>query len=173
MKKRDARPEVIVITSIPLWGSNFAFEYRERAVISVHDWEENFAPPPVKVYIVYQLAYIAAVMAGDATRTRSGGAFESGQDVISATLVRKVTTRTDPSRSLAEWDIRLHLSLGFRTRGLIVVAGIYQNYVFIPGKVEFPQDLLNTRSLFGREVDDNLDGGARIAGLSVDFGLFL
>jgi hypothetical protein len=65
MSTHDPRTPLIVITSIALWGGNFAFEYRDRSVISVHDWEENFAPPPVKVYLVYQLAYIATIIAGN------------------------------------------------------------------------------------------------------------
>jgi hypothetical protein len=56
---------LIVITSLGLWGGNFAFEYRDQSVISVHEWEEKFAPPPVKVYLVYQLAFIAAIVAGE------------------------------------------------------------------------------------------------------------
>jgi hypothetical protein len=65
IKANDDRAPLIVITSIAFRGDSFAFEYRDRSVISVHDWEDNFAPPPVKVYLVYQLAYIAAIVAGE------------------------------------------------------------------------------------------------------------
>lgn len=65
IKAQDDRGPLIVVTSIRLWGDNFAFEYRDRSVISVHEWEERFAPPPVKVYLVYQLIYIGAIVAAD------------------------------------------------------------------------------------------------------------
>ena len=65
IQAKDPRSPLSVVTSIPLYGGNFAFEYRDRSVISVHDWEDSFAPPPVKVYLVYQLAYIATIVAGD------------------------------------------------------------------------------------------------------------
>src|SRR5690242_972646 len=64
IKAKDDRTPVIAVTSVRLWGDNFAFEYRDRSVISVHEWEERFAPPPVKIYLIYQLIYIAAIVAG-------------------------------------------------------------------------------------------------------------
>ena len=70
IKRRDKRAPLIVVTSIPLYGGNFAFEYRDQSVISVHDWEDTFAPPPVKVYLVYQFAYIATIVAADLTESR-------------------------------------------------------------------------------------------------------
>jgi Predicted nucleotide-binding protein containing TIR-like domain len=70
IRRRENRVPLIVVTSIPLYGGNFTFEYRDYSVISVHDWEDNFAPPPVKVYLVYQLAYIATIVAADLTETR-------------------------------------------------------------------------------------------------------
>lgn len=65
IKKHDPRTALIVVTSTCLKGDNFAFEYRDRSVISLYDWEERFAPPPLKVYLVYQLALIATIMAGN------------------------------------------------------------------------------------------------------------
>jgi hypothetical protein len=59
----DSRAPLIVVTSIALKGGNFAFEYRDQSVVSVHDWEDKFAPPPVKIYLVYQFAYIATIVA--------------------------------------------------------------------------------------------------------------
>jgi Predicted nucleotide-binding protein containing TIR-like domain len=70
IQDQDDRTPLIVVTSIPLYGGNFAFEYRDRSVISLHDWEDNFAPPPVKVYLIYQLAYIATIVAADLTDSR-------------------------------------------------------------------------------------------------------
>jgi hypothetical protein len=70
IRRRDSRVPLIVATSIRLYGGNFAFEYRDQSVISVHDWEDKFAPPPVKVYLVYQFAYIATIVAADLTESR-------------------------------------------------------------------------------------------------------
>jgi hypothetical protein len=70
IKERDERAPLVVVTSTALYGGNFAFEYRDQSVISVHDWEETFAPPPVKVYLVYQFAYIATIVAADLAEPR-------------------------------------------------------------------------------------------------------
>ena len=70
IKQRDTRAPIIVVTSIPLYGGNFAFEYRDHSVVSVHDWEDTFAPPQLKVYLVYQFAYIATIVAADLTESR-------------------------------------------------------------------------------------------------------
>ena len=53
----------------PVWRK-FCLRIRDRSVISLHDWEYNFAPPPVKVYLIYQLAYIATIVAADLTDSR-------------------------------------------------------------------------------------------------------
>ena len=70
IQRRDNRVPLIVVTSIPLYGGNFAFDYRDQSGISVHDWADNFAPPPVKVYLVYQFAYIATIVAADLPEAR-------------------------------------------------------------------------------------------------------
>ena len=70
IRRNENRFPLIVVTSIPLYGGNFTFEYRDQSVISVHDWEDNFALPPVKVYLVYQFAYIATIVAADLSELR-------------------------------------------------------------------------------------------------------
>ena len=70
IQQHDSRVPLIVVTSLQLYGGSFAFEYRDQSVISVHDWEDKFAPPPVKIYLLYQFAYIATIVSADLTETR-------------------------------------------------------------------------------------------------------
>ena len=71
IKRNDDREPLIIVTSIPLYGGNFAFEYRDQSVISAHDWEDNFAPPPVKIYLLYEFAYVATIVAAELTEART------------------------------------------------------------------------------------------------------
>ena len=71
IKRNDDREPLIIVTSIPLYGGNFAFEYRDQSVISAHDWEDNFAPPPVKIYLLYEFAYVATIVAAELTVART------------------------------------------------------------------------------------------------------
>ena len=71
IQRNDDREPLIIVTSIPLYGGSFAFSYRDQSVISVHDWEDKFAPPPVKVYLLYEFAYVAAVVSAELTEART------------------------------------------------------------------------------------------------------
>jgi len=48
--------KVICVSSRPFEDNWFSHEYRDCAVISVYYWEEHFAPPSLRAYILYQIA---------------------------------------------------------------------------------------------------------------------
>lgn len=55
----------IYITEKPFIDSWFSHESHNVAVISTDGWEERFAPPSLKAYLVYQIAQISLVYVGD------------------------------------------------------------------------------------------------------------
>jgi Predicted nucleotide-binding protein containing TIR-like domain len=65
LRSRDSREPLVVITSTALSDSNFAFEYRDQSVISTSKWEKKFSPPPLKIYLIYQLAYMGTLIASN------------------------------------------------------------------------------------------------------------
>ncbi len=56
---------VIYITDKRLHDNWFSHETAEIALISTYGWEDFFSPPSLKSYILYQIAQIAIVFAGD------------------------------------------------------------------------------------------------------------
>src|SRR5260370_1008689 len=49
------RPAIAVIQN-PFTSNNFSHEYRISQIITLADWESDFAPPPVRVYLAYEFA---------------------------------------------------------------------------------------------------------------------
>ena len=46
-----------ILVSEDLFDDNwFSHEYRSSAIITIGDWEANFAPPSLKSYLMYQMA---------------------------------------------------------------------------------------------------------------------
>jgi len=57
--------KVICITDRRFDDNWFSHEYRHCAVISTADWEQHFAPPSLRCYLVYQIAQALVPMEGD------------------------------------------------------------------------------------------------------------
>lgn len=55
----------IYITEKPFDDNWFSHEESEYAVITTHNWEETFAPPSLKAYLVYQMAQASIAFEGD------------------------------------------------------------------------------------------------------------
>jgi hypothetical protein len=59
--------KVICITDRRFDDNWFSHEYRHCAVISTADWEQHFAPPSLRCYLVYQIAQALVPMEADLT----------------------------------------------------------------------------------------------------------
>lgn len=60
---------IIYITEKPFNDNWFSHEEPQCAVISTHSWEERFAPPSLKAYLVYQIAQASINFEGDISET--------------------------------------------------------------------------------------------------------
>jgi hypothetical protein len=63
-KKHTGRPLVVVIHT-PLKGDWFDYSSREVHMISTARWEKDFGPPPLKVFIAFQIACAIAMFVAD------------------------------------------------------------------------------------------------------------
>jgi len=55
----------IYITELPFYDNWFSHEGSQHAIISTNSWEDIFAPPSLKAYLVYQMAQAAICFEGD------------------------------------------------------------------------------------------------------------
>src|SRR5436853_1446104 len=58
---------LICITSRSLEDNWFSHEYRECSIITTYDWEEVFAPPSLRSYLLYQIAQSLIVFEAELT----------------------------------------------------------------------------------------------------------
>jgi Predicted nucleotide-binding protein containing TIR-like domain len=65
VKDKVAAKHVIAVVSPPLKGKFFDYSSRRRCVVSTADWEHNFAPPPLHVYLLFEFALAVAAFAAD------------------------------------------------------------------------------------------------------------
>ena len=56
---------VIFITDKPFDDNWFSHEESRFSIITTNDWEESFAPPSLKAYLIYQIAQAAICFEGD------------------------------------------------------------------------------------------------------------
>lgn len=56
---------IIYITEKPFDDNWFSHEESQYAIITTNNWEETFAPPSLKAYLVYQMAQAAIAFEGD------------------------------------------------------------------------------------------------------------
>lgn len=66
-KKHSSQDDefIVYITEKPFDDNWFSHEETQYAIISTFDWEEHFAPPSLKAYLVYQMAQAALSFEGD------------------------------------------------------------------------------------------------------------
>jgi hypothetical protein len=57
IRKNLAGKRVVAVVSAPLKGDCFDYPSRGVSVVSTAGWEKHYAPPPLKIYIVFQFAY--------------------------------------------------------------------------------------------------------------------
>ena len=57
--------KMIYVTDQPFDDNWFSREYRHCAVITTFDWEQRFAPPSLRAYLVYQFAQALLLMEAD------------------------------------------------------------------------------------------------------------
>src|ERR1051325_7545109 len=66
---------VVVVINAPLEDECFSFNYRGLHIISTAYWEAEYAPPPLRIYLVYiiteALLYIAIDLPGERIETWS------------------------------------------------------------------------------------------------------
>jgi hypothetical protein len=65
IESRFPTKPVIAVIQNPFHGSWFSSDFRGICVISAAGWDADFAPPPLKVYLVYQFAYAMAYLLAD------------------------------------------------------------------------------------------------------------
>jgi hypothetical protein len=58
-------PWSVIITDAPLDDNWFSHEYRECAIITIGDWEQLYAPPSLRSYLIYQIAQALIHFAAD------------------------------------------------------------------------------------------------------------
>lgn len=56
VKANHTGKPVVAVISPPLQGDFFDFSAREMNLVSTADWNRDFAPPPLKIYLLFQLA---------------------------------------------------------------------------------------------------------------------
>lgn len=57
VRKNHAGERVVALIRAPLKGDYFDYPSKGLNIVSTAQWEKHFAPPPLKVYIVFQFAY--------------------------------------------------------------------------------------------------------------------
>jgi hypothetical protein len=57
--------KAVLITEAALDDNWFSHEYRDSAVLSIAEWEEHYAPPSLRAYLMYQLAQAMIHFAAD------------------------------------------------------------------------------------------------------------
>jgi hypothetical protein len=60
IKENHAGRPIIAVISPALKGNCFEYASRGRNVVSTGDWESRYAPPPLEIYLLFQLAYASA-----------------------------------------------------------------------------------------------------------------
>jgi Predicted nucleotide-binding protein containing TIR-like domain len=65
IKDKVAAKRVIAVISPPLKGKFLEYSSRWRNIVSTADWEIDFAPPPLHVYLLFQFAFAAAAFVAD------------------------------------------------------------------------------------------------------------
>src|SRR4051812_47164023 len=56
LARRYPRQLVIAITQSGIDPENFVDEPRQSSLIPVGEWESNFPPPPLKIYVMFEMA---------------------------------------------------------------------------------------------------------------------
>jgi hypothetical protein len=56
VRKRYARQPVLTVIQNPIRGGWFDYQSRDVWIVSTAQWDEHFAPPPLKVYLIYEFA---------------------------------------------------------------------------------------------------------------------
>jgi predicted nucleotide-binding protein len=65
VEKKRRRERVIAVTQSGLDPNWYVSERRNSSVVTVADWEDGIAPPPLRVYLLYQIASALANFAAD------------------------------------------------------------------------------------------------------------
>jgi hypothetical protein len=65
IKENHAGKPIIAVISPSLKGNCFEYANRGRNVVSTADWESRYAPPPLRIYLLFQLAYASASFTAD------------------------------------------------------------------------------------------------------------
>lgn len=65
VQKRYARRPVLTVIQNPIRGGWFDYQSRDVWIVSTAQWDEYFAPPPLKVYLIYEFACALAAFGAD------------------------------------------------------------------------------------------------------------
>jgi hypothetical protein len=65
IKSKVATKYVIAVISPPLKGQFFEYPSRGRNIVSTADWESDFAPPPLHIYLLFQFAFAVAAFVAE------------------------------------------------------------------------------------------------------------
>jgi hypothetical protein len=65
IRKNHRDSPILVVIENPLKGDLFDFQARGIAVVSTEDWNERYAPPPLRIWLVYMFACAFAPFAAD------------------------------------------------------------------------------------------------------------
>jgi hypothetical protein len=56
---------VVAVVRAPIKGDCFDYSSRGLSIVSTAGWDKHYAPPPLKVYVIFQFAYALAAFVAD------------------------------------------------------------------------------------------------------------
>jgi len=65
IKKRQGTKRTIAVIGAALKGDYFDYSARRVNIVSTARWEKKYAPPPLKVYLIFQFAYAISAFVAD------------------------------------------------------------------------------------------------------------
>jgi hypothetical protein len=72
IRKKYAKRPVLAVIQNPMRGGWFEFPSKDVWIVSTAQWNEHFAPPPLKVYLIYEFACALAAFVGDLSDEQIG-----------------------------------------------------------------------------------------------------
>jgi hypothetical protein len=60
-KQKTKQERIVCVTNLPFRDDLFQDTHTITSIISIRDWENSFAPPSLKIYLIYQFAFAFAV----------------------------------------------------------------------------------------------------------------
>lgn len=89
----------ILVTEAPLADNWFSHEYRDCSIITIGDWEQMYAPPSLRSYLIYEIAQSLIHFAADMSEEMAMNmVHEPAVGCIYDMTINKPDIRTSPLR---------------------------------------------------------------------------